>query len=709
MTVKRSFIQAVPIPGGLIWGAALVAAISPGIVPIVRAQAAAAEVDGAAVESARVIDRAAVERATLRVWPAVVRIHVVNAYYSEGRARKSESSGSGFIISPDGYVVTNHHVAGDAVRLVCTMSTREEIPARLVGTDAMSDIAVLKLEPEEPREFAYVEWGDSDQLKVGDPVLAMGSPRALSQSVTEGIVSNTSMTMPRWEGEFVLDGEDVGSIVRWIAHDAAIYGGNSGGPLVDLQGRIVGVNEISYGLGGAIPSNLARDVARQLIERGDVDRAFLGFLLQPLFKTLKSEQGAIISDVVKGSPAAEAGLRPGDRLLRIEPAEGKPIEVSVRFQEQLPPLNLQLGQLPIGEPVRVTFERDDQTQTVELKPVRRERVLREQKEFDSWGITGRNLSFWTALELKRATTNGVLVTSVRPGGPAGQAEPAIEAGDVIVRVGDREIEDMDTLTAVTLDLIRDADKPVPVLVAYERDGQSLLTQVKVGLEALNDPGQDVRRPWIPVGTQVLTRDLASALGIAGTTGVRVTQLYADEGAESTLGLRVGDIITAIDDTSIQASEVHDIEVFPTMVRQYRAGTEVTLTVLRDGEEITLTGKLVNRPAQAREMKRYLDHDFNFTVRDTAYMDYVTNQWEDRPEGVYVEMVERGGWMALAGLQVGDLLLAIGDEAVDSVDAVRTIMEKIKEERPRSVILHLRRGIHNRFVEVEPNWELVTEE
>ncbi|HCL91184.1 MAG TPA: peptidase S1, partial [Verrucomicrobia subdivision 3 bacterium] len=175
-----------------------------------------------------------IEAAIAKVKPALVRIRVVETDYSEGRETKSQAVGSGVIITRDGYLVTNHHVAGHAVRIFCTLWNREEIEAELVGTDALTDIAVLRLTPARPVEFKTASFGDSSKVQAGDYVLAMGSPMALSQSVTLGIISNPEMIMPRsgrGERAFRLDGEDVGSLVRWLGHDAAIYGGNSGGPL----------------------------------------------------------------------------------------------------------------------------------------------------------------------------------------------------------------------------------------------------------------------------------------------------------------------------------------------------------------------------------------------------------------------------------------------------------------------------------------------
>ncbi|NBX34007.1 hypothetical protein EBR16_01370, partial [bacterium] len=169
----------------------------------------------------------------------------------------------------------------------------EELPATLVGADAMTDVAVIQLDLSRRRSqepLPVAEFADSDRVRAGDTVLSMGCPAGLTQSVTLGIIANDAMVMTRFVGAMNLDGESVGELVRWFGHDAVIFGGNSGGPLVDTQGRIVGINEIGIGsLGGAIPANTARSVATELIAGGRVVRGWLGLEVQPLLRSLAGD------------------------------------------------------------------------------------------------------------------------------------------------------------------------------------------------------------------------------------------------------------------------------------------------------------------------------------------------------------------------------------------------------------------------------------
>ena len=249
-----------------------------------------------AVVAARADESAAIARMA----PAVVRIEVVSEEGEGGRMRRQSSVGSGSVIDARGHVLTNYHVAGRGTAFVCRLADGTELPAALVGADAMTDLAVIRLDLARlPAGVALpppAEFADSSALRTGDVVLSMGCPAGLNQSVTRGIVANPRMVMTRFVGEMDLDGESVGELVRWIGHDAVIFGGNSGGPLVDASGRIVGVNEIGVGsLGGAIPANTAREVAAALIRDGRVRRSWTGIEARPLLRSQAGARGVLVN------------------------------------------------------------------------------------------------------------------------------------------------------------------------------------------------------------------------------------------------------------------------------------------------------------------------------------------------------------------------------------------------------------------------------
>lgn len=641
-----------------------------------------------------------VEQAIEKVKPALVRILVVSTEYSGGREVKSESSGSGVIISPEGYVVTNHHVAGHAVRLFCTLADRSEVEAQLIGTDALSDIAVIKLEPR-AEGYPVAEFGDSSKIQVGDPVLAMGSPLALSQSVTLGIVSNAEMVMPDFFGdfgEFTLDGEDVGSIVLWIGHDASIFGGNSGGPLVDLEGRTIGINEIEMGLSGAIPSNLAREVADQLIKKGKVERSWLGAEIQPQLKSARGSEGILISGVIRDTPAEKAGIRSGDRLLRLA---GQPVKV--QFKEEIPRFNQFASSLPAGQETEAVILRDGQEVSLKLTPVLREEAVPREKELKEWGITASNISFIAARERKRSSQEGVLVTSVRPGGPCGDAKPEIQDLDILTNVGGKKINSLEELITETSRLREGQKEPTPTLVEFERENKKYRTVVKVGIRDIEDTGREVRKPFIPISTQVLTTDLATRLGVPGKKGICVTRIY-NHPALKDVDLQVGDLILAIDGKEIPASEPGQTDVFPAMVRQYKVGATADLSVRRGTEELKVAIQLPETPKPPRELKKHIDRLFEFTVRDLAYMDKADQDWPADQPGVLVIEVISGGWAAVGKLNVGDLVLEFAGTPITDVESMKKRLEEVAREQPGTVTLLVRRGIYQRYLELEPEWE-----
>jgi len=653
----------------------------------------------AALEAASISD--AIKAAVDKVNPALVRIQVVEAYYREGREMKYEISGSGVVITPEGHVITNHHVAGHAKQLKCVFADKSEYTAELVGTDPLTDIAVILLNTDDGRQFPTVEWGDSSAVQKADHVLAMGSPLALSQSVTLGIISNTEMIMPEWMSQYgglTMDGEDVGALVRWIAHDAQIFGGNSGGPLVNLNGEIIGINEISLGLSGAIPSNLARAVATELMDRGAVRRAWVGLEVQPRLKSSSETTGALISGTIADSPASKVDIKSGDMLLSVA---GTP--VNIQFPVQLPDLNLLVCSLPIDKPVPFEIKHNDEIKTVEITPVEREPYEPKQFEQVQWGITIRDMSFMMAREMKRDNRDGVLITSVRSGGPSGDAKPPMTEKDVIVAVGDTPVKSVREFLEATEALTKDASEPVPVLTTFERKTDRLVTVVKVGVRELSDPGLEVKKAWLPVEYQVITRDIAKQMGKPELTGFRITHVYKNSTA-SEAGLSVGDLILAVDDEVMTASLPEHYEELSAFIRQYPIGEMVSLKLLRDDNEVVQAVKLAHAPKLAREMKKYQDEIFEFTARDITFFDRATERWEDEQKGVLVEQVKPGGWAALGRLSVGDLIVAIDNEAINDVGEIKAKMDDVVNAKNTTVVFKIKRGIRTTYLELEPKWD-----
>ena len=392
----------------------------------------------------------------------------------ENRQRRASSLGSGFIIDAEGIVVTNFHVIENAEEITVTLSDETSFTAKVLGQDQKTDIAVLKIDPGDTALTA-VPFGDSDSLRVGDWVLAIGNPFGLGGTVTAGIVSAR--------------GRDIGNgpYDDFIQTDASINRGNSGGPLFNTDGEVIGINTAifsqsggSVGIGFAISSNLAKRVTKQLVEFGTTRRGWLGVFIQEVTSDiaetlgLEGSGGALVSSVNENSPADIAGLEPGDVILSFD---GKKIE---RMRD-LPRI---VAETDIGTTVVVEIFRGGRLSTVEVTLGELEKaelvgLVGEQPEgdaqtLDRLGFTVDDLDGELAAELGLDDTlTGVVVTEVAADSPA--MEKGVEPGDIIRRFGQRRVDsaaDLAASVAETLDAGRSG-----VLLLIERDGRERFVQI----------------------------------------------------------------------------------------------------------------------------------------------------------------------------------------------------------------------------------------
>ncbi|MEK9772420.1 MAG: PDZ domain-containing protein [Opitutae bacterium] len=634
------------------------------------------------------------------VYRAIVRIEVVSERGSNGRMLKSGSTGSGVIVDDSGLVVTNHHVAGKATRLTCRFYDGEEIGADLLGADAMTDLAVLRLRlderPENSAPIQVAMFGDSDEVEVGDSCFAMGSPAGLSQSVTRGIISNLALISNR-SSSFRLDGENVGELVRWLGHDAVIFPGNSGGPLVNENGEIIGINEVAIAsLGGAIPANLARKVASELAEKGHIERSWTGLECQP--QLVGKREGILVSGVINGSPAQSVGILPGDIITHFAGQT-----VKAKIPEDLPPFHQIISAIPPGKEVPISGYREGKEMNWILITEKREPAYQTEKELKSWGLTVRDFTLLSSLEARREGKHGVLVHTVAQGGPSFSAKPRLIENDVITEINGRKIAKIAELVSLSQELTEGKSIPVPVLVRFERNLANYLSVIKIGPEAEEKRPLEAWKPWLGVSTQVLTHDLAEALGLEKTSrGVRLSQVFPGTPAEQA-GLLAGDLVFRIDGQLVQAYRPEDVEVFGNMIKQYRIDSVVTFEVWRDGKTLELNATLTKRPTPANELPEFEDEDLEYTVRELSFADRVFLRISPEEHGVLVENVEAAGWAALAGLRQGDILLQVNQHRILNIEEMKGVMTGIKGEKANQVIFFVKRGIHTLFLELEPEW------
>lgn len=375
-----------------------------------------------------------------------------------GQPHKTKALGSGFVIDPKGYIVTNFHVAGQADEIQVVFADGTQLPAKRVGADKRTDLALLKVES--PKPLTYVELGDSDKVRIGQSVLAVGNPFGLGGTVTAGIVSARS--------------RDIGSgpYDDYLQIDAAINQGNSGGPTFDVDGKVVGVNTAifspnggSVGLGFAIPSNIVRKVVDQLRDHGKVDRAWMGVQTQAVDDALAAAlklpaaSGALVSGVQKDSPAASAGLKRGDVILSLDGSKiDTPRELSRR-----------VGDMSEGKSVTLDVWRDGRHTTSEVKLG----ALPSEDKVASNGPDASGQGPSLGIQLAGTPQGDVVVTGVLTDGPADQA--GLRPGDRVVEIDKKRMHNPNDVVKA-LHRAR-AEHREAIAMYLQRDGEPLYLAV----------------------------------------------------------------------------------------------------------------------------------------------------------------------------------------------------------------------------------------
>jgi len=379
---------------------------------------------------------------------------------------KQHGLGSGVIVSPDGYIMTNNHVVGNADTIQITLMDKREFTAKVVGKDSKTDLALIKIDTKD--SLPYASLGDSDATEVGDWVVAIGNPFGFSLTVTAGIVSAKGRALG-------------GNYDEFIQTDAAINPGNSGGPLFDVNGKVVGINTAIYsrtgtsaGIGFAIPIDLAKAVMDQLKSHGKVVRGWLGVEIQEVTPELAQSfglakpEGALVANVEKDAPAAKAGIKRGDVIVKFN-------NRTVHEQHELPEL---VAETPIGKKVDVEVIRGTKHITVpvtigELKEGELASARGEEQPGSGWGLQVGEITPDIAREFNLQGDKGVVVRQVKPDSPG--AEAGLQQGDVILEVNHEKIGSLQDFMARAKEA---KNQKKSALLLVQRGNMTLYTVIK---------------------------------------------------------------------------------------------------------------------------------------------------------------------------------------------------------------------------------------
>ena len=636
------------------------------------------------------------------VLPYVVSILTVSQSYEQGEPTLSVSSGSGTVITPQGDIVTNAHVVekGKAFRVV--FADGRELPAKLIGEDTLSDLAVLKALPPKPEVFKHAEFASINDLQAGDTVLAMGAPWGLSNSMSAGVVNNPRrLLVSLFDDE--ADYEDTlgpdlptGRYYAWIQHDAAIAPGNSGGPLVDAKGRIVGVNARGMVFGGdlafAIPGPDAGKVANALILHGFVQRAYLGFRLRSL-KGTNFANGVLLNAVDRDSPAERAGLRVGDLLLTLD---GK--AVSAPQPIDVPGLQRDIAELPVGHPITLGIEREGKRSDVKLTTAPYPRDSGAESGYAPFGVSLRELTAAMARRRGLDFNDGMILTGLRPGGPAATARPALQSGDVLRTIDGKPVRSVGDLKP----WLEKPAKVEPLLVGFQRQGEDLLTTLRPSYgDRSRTPLPELPQAWAGVEVQPVTASLATAFG-ESAIGYRISRVYPGSPLGAA-GAQVGDLVTSIADKPLKPTSDDNSDGFDQPVHELEVGQPARFGILHAGHASVLTAKLSASPVEASGLKVLQVSKLRIQARELSFYDRVARHLPADQNGVFISNVESGGPGGLAHLKSGDIVLSLDGHQTADLDAFSAALALALRSHSSAIPIRVVRGAEVRLLFLDRSW------
>lgn len=396
------------------------------------------------------------------VFPAVVYIKCVRESYERGKKQSIEITGSGVLISPHGELLTNWHVVDKATEIRCLLYDGSAFYAKTMGTDKDLDIALVRLQlSKDTKDLPYAELGCSSKLKEGDFVMAMGAPWGLARSVSIGIISCTRR---------FLEGHSEYSL--WLQTDAAISPGNSGGPLVSTDGKVVGINTMGVIFGGdmgfAVPSDTIREILPRLRQHGDVDWSWTGLEIQAIRNFnrnvyFEGTNGIIVAGTDPGSPARRAGILDRDRIISID---GKPVNGFT--EENLPVIRRTIGLLAIDKPVTLDLIRQGKKISIELTPRQKGKVEGEELDCPRWDLTVKVINQFDNRDLYFHRKEGVFVFGVKQPGNASNAR--LLHNDIILEISGEKVVTLDDVKRIHKRAIENVTTKPRILLKILRNG-----------------------------------------------------------------------------------------------------------------------------------------------------------------------------------------------------------------------------------------------